>query len=131
MKAYVYINGTHPTIYNLLQGTRHGGIHSRWLFLVYINDLISDLEKAAGEYLCITSFMVQMVFADDLTVLSRLKAGLNFLAVYMSTPRSGEYTVKNGISNLYILLKSALKIPEMPFHRPSFQNISGGDARTP
>ena len=34
------------------------------------------------------------------------------------------YTVKNGISNLYILLKSALKMQEMPFQRPKFQNIS-------
>ena len=33
------------------------------------------------------------------------------------------YTVKNGISNLYILLKSALKMQEMPFQRPTFQNI--------
>ena len=32
------------------------------------------------------------------------------------------YTVKNGISNLYILLKSALKMQEMPFQRPKFQN---------
>ena len=30
--------------------------------------------------------------------------------------------VKNGISNLYILLKSALKVQEMPFQRPKFQN---------
>ena len=35
------------------------------------------------------------------------------------------YTVQNGISNLYILLKSALKMQEMPFQRPKFQNISG------
>ena len=36
------------------------------------------------------------------------------------------YTVKNGISNLYILLKSALKMQEMSFQWPKFQNISGG-----
>ena len=36
------------------------------------------------------------------------------------------YTVKNGISNLYIFLKSALKMQEMPFQRPKFQNISEG-----
>ena len=42
------------------------------------------------------------------------------------------YTVKNGISNLYILLKSALKMHEMPFQRPKFQNIFGGACpRTP
>ena len=36
------------------------------------------------------------------------------------------YTAKNGISNLYILLKSVLKMQEMPFQRPKFQKISGG-----
>ena len=35
-------------------------------------------------------------------------------------------TVKNGISNLYILHKSALKMQEMPFQRPKFQTFSGG-----
>ena len=30
-------------------------------------------------------------------------------------------TSKNGISNLFILLKSALKMQEMPFQRPKFQ----------
>ena len=41
------------------------------------------------------------------------------------------YTVKNGISNLYILLKSAIKMQEMPFQRPEFQKISGGHAPGP
>ena len=36
------------------------------------------------------------------------------------------YTVKNGISNLYILLKSVLEMQEMPFQRPKFQTISEG-----
>ena len=40
---------------------------------------------------------------------------------------------QNGISKLYILLKSALKMQEMPFQRPKFQKISGGawSPRTP
>ena len=42
------------------------------------------------------------------------------------------YTVKNGISNLYILLKSALQMQEMPLQRHKFQQISGGACpRTP
>ena len=36
------------------------------------------------------------------------------------------YIVKNEIPNLYILLKSELKKQEMPFQRPTFQNLSGG-----
>ena len=41
------------------------------------------------------------------------------------------YTVKNGISNLYILLKSTLKMQEMPFQRPKFQKRFGGHAPDP
>ena len=37
------------------------------------------------------------------------------------------YTNKNGISNLYILLKSALKMQEMPFQRSKFQNMHDPD----
>ena len=32
------------------------------------------------------------------------------------------FFVKNGIWNQYILLESALKMQEMPFQRPKFQN---------
>ena len=38
---------------------------------------------------------------------------------------------QNGISNLYILLKSAPKMQEMPFQRPKFQKIYGGHAPDP
>ena len=42
------------------------------------------------------------------------------------------YTVKNVISNLSILPKSALKMQEMPFQGPKFQKISvGARPRTP
>ena len=34
------------------------------------------------------------------------------------------HTVKNGISSLYILLKCALKMQEMPFQGPKIQQIS-------
>ena len=39
---------------------------------------------------------------------------------------------QNGISNQYILYKSALKLQEMPSQRPKFQKIFGGACpRTP
>ena len=41
------------------------------------------------------------------------------------------YTVKNGISNLYILLKNALKMQGMPFQRPKFQKFPGEHAPGP
>ena len=51
----------------------------------------------------------------------------------MLPPRNvrNRYTVKNGISNLYILLKSALKMQEMPFQTAKFQNIFGRHAPGP
>ena len=36
------------------------------------------------------------------------------------------YTVQNGISNLYILLKSALKMQECRFRDPNFKQFPGG-----
>ena len=36
------------------------------------------------------------------------------------------YTVNNVIWNLYIVLKSVLKMLEMPFQRPQIQNIYRG-----
>ena len=41
------------------------------------------------------------------------------------------YTVNNVIWDLYILLKSVLKMLEMPFQRPQIQNISGEHAPRP
>ena len=41
MKEYVYIDGKHSRIYTLHQGTRQSGVLSPWLFLVFVNDLIT------------------------------------------------------------------------------------------
>ena len=41
------------------------------------------------------------------------------------------HTVKIGISNLYILLKCALKMREMPFQRPKMQKFPGEHAPDP
>ena len=38
---------------------------------------------------------------------------------------------QNGISNLYILFKRAFKMQEMPFQRPKFQKNSGGGLHAP
>ncbi len=46
MKEVICVNGLYSREYNILQGTRPGGIISPWLFLVYINDLISELENS-------------------------------------------------------------------------------------
>ncbi|CAB4026160.1 Hypothetical predicted protein, partial [Paramuricea clavata] len=58
-------------------GTRQGGVLSPWLFLVFIDDLIEELKNTkAGSFLGSLYFGLPM-FADDLTMLSRLKSGLD------------------------------------------------------
>lgn len=79
MKEVVYINGFYSRDYTLLQGTRQGGILSPWLFLVYINDLITELEQSGWGVFLYRKFYGSPMFADDLTALSRIKYGLENL----------------------------------------------------
>lgn len=85
MKEVVWIHGSYSRAYTLLQGTRQGGILSPWLFLVYINDLITELEQSKQGVSLYNRFYGSPMFADDLTVLSRLKAGLDHLLQTLST----------------------------------------------
>ena len=61
---------------------------------------------------------------DENAVKYTVKAGFHLGKLSLVQERIGRHTVKNGISNLYILLKSALKMQEMPLQRPKFQKIS-------
>ena len=71
MREMVYINGIYSRIYGLSQGTRQGGILSPWLFLVYINDLIYELENTCWSVFLYKKYVGFPMFADDLTLLSR------------------------------------------------------------
>ena len=79
MKKVVYINGSYSRTYDIPRGTRQGGILSPWLFLVYINDLFTELEKSGWGVFLYHRFYGSPMFADDLTVLSRLKSALDQL----------------------------------------------------
>ena len=79
MKEVVYVDGFYSRTYTLQQGTRQGGILSPWLFLVYINDLITELEQTGWGFFLHQKFYRSPMFADDLTVLSRVKVGLDNL----------------------------------------------------
>ena len=46
MKEVAYINGFYSRTYDIIQGIRQGGVLSPWLSFVYINDLITELEKS-------------------------------------------------------------------------------------
>ncbi|CAB4019989.1 Hypothetical predicted protein [Paramuricea clavata] len=79
MSELVHINGAYSRIYNLRQGTRQGGILSPWLFLVYINDLIYELENTGWSLFLYNKHFGSPMFADDLTLLSRVKKSLDRL----------------------------------------------------
>ena len=64
----------------------------------------------------------------NLTKFNYVQTDTIISSVFMRPCPLTRYTVKNVISNLYILHKSALQMQEMPFQRPKFQILSGGHA---
>ena len=77
MKEFVVVEGKSSRIYEVKQGTRQGGVLSPWLFLMFINDLIEELNNTKVG-VCINGvYFGSPMFADDLTMLSRMKSGLD------------------------------------------------------
>ncbi|CAB4039066.1 Hypothetical predicted protein [Paramuricea clavata] len=81
MEEYVLYNGKRSRQYNILQGVRQGGVLSPWLFLLFIDDMISELEKLSTGIVIQNLFVGSPMFADDLTLMSRLKRGLDNMLV--------------------------------------------------
>ena len=77
IKEYVCIDGKHSQIYTLHQGTRQGGVLSPWLFLVLVNDLITELKNTNAGVTISKVNVGSPMFADDLTLLARVKWGLD------------------------------------------------------
>ena len=58
------------SMFPVLQGTRQGGINSPSLYLIYINDLISELEHS-GAGICLVGHSISSLsVADDMVLLS-------------------------------------------------------------
>jgi hypothetical protein len=57
MEEYVFYNGKRSRQYNILQGVRQGGVLSPWLFLLFIDDMISELEKLAIQWYRYSKFV--------------------------------------------------------------------------
>ncbi|CAB4018784.1 Hypothetical predicted protein [Paramuricea clavata] len=81
MEEYVFYNGKRSRQYDILQGVRQGGVLSPWLFLLFIDDMISELEKLSTGIVIQNLFVGSPMFADDLTLMSRLKRGLDNMLV--------------------------------------------------
>ena len=74
--------------YMIQQATRQGGVLSPWLFLVFIDDLIEDLQSLDAGVSLHAVYLGSPMFADDFTMLSRTKSGLDKLL-----QTSWEYTL--------------------------------------
>jgi hypothetical protein len=77
MKEFVIVEGKPSRIYELGQGTRQGRVLSPWLFLVFIDNLIEELSNVESGICINTVYFGSPMFEDDLTMLSRMKSGLD------------------------------------------------------
>ena len=72
--------------FNIYSGIRQGGVCSTWFFNVYINDLISILEKSGMGCHMLHEFMGCVLYADDIILLSgsvrQLQLMLNLCNIY-------------------------------------------------
>ena len=77
MKEFVVEEGKSSRIYEVKQGTRQGDVLSTWLFLMFINDLIGELNNTKVGVFINGVYFGSPMFADDLTMFSRMKSGLD------------------------------------------------------
>ena len=78
MKEIVVAEGKSSRIYEVKKDTRQGGVLSPWLFLEFINDVIGKLNSTkVGVFIINGVYFGSPMFADDLTMLSRMKSGLD------------------------------------------------------
>jgi hypothetical protein len=76
MKSCVKFKGELSQWFNVMQGTRQGGISSPILYLLFINDLINELQES-GLGCCIYNFHASSpTVADDMVLLSYSVSGL-------------------------------------------------------
>ena len=71
MAEFMRIEGKSSRTYNIQQGTRQGGVFSPWLFLVFIDDLIDELQRTNAGISLNTVYLGSPMLADDLTICFR------------------------------------------------------------
>ena len=77
IKEFVFIGGKASRTYNFhYKWDTSRGVLSPWLFLVFIDDLIEELKNTKAGVFLGTLYFGSPMFADDLTMLSRLRSGL-------------------------------------------------------
>ena len=81
LEEYVFYQGARSRQYTILQGVRQGGVLSPWLFLLFIDDLIKELQTLSTGIVIHNLYIGSPMFADELTLMSRLKRGLDSMLV--------------------------------------------------
>ena len=69
-------------VYKVAQGTKQSGVLSPCLFLVFINDLMEELNNTNAGVFINGVYFGSPMFADDLTMLSKMKSGLDKMLEY-------------------------------------------------
>ena len=77
LEEYVFYQGARSRQYTILQGVRQGRVLSPWLFLLFIDDLIKELQMLSTGIVIHNLHTGSPMFADDLTFMSRLKRSLD------------------------------------------------------
>ena len=79
MTSCVKFHGCKSEWFPIQQGTRQGGVISPFLFLVYFNDLLYELERS-GLGICVNNLSLSSpTVADDMLVASLSRSGLSGL----------------------------------------------------
>ena len=86
IKSFVKINGLNSEPFVIKRGVRQGGVLSSFLYLIYINDLLTCLENSKlGTYVCNT-YSGNTALADDIALLAlspkHLQMMLNIVSQY-------------------------------------------------
>ena len=79
MTSRVIYNGHHSEWFSILQGARQGGVVSPFMYLCYIDDLISELYACIAGFTMLGLVLCALTVADDMVLLSLSKSGLDML----------------------------------------------------
>ena len=76
LHSKVKYNGHYSKVFSVLQGTRQGGLSSPMLYLIFINDLITELQQSGLGMLIYNYNFSCPTVADDMCLVSFSKTGL-------------------------------------------------------
>ena len=89
-------NGCYSTTFNITRGTRHGSKLSPYLFNIFINQLLLDLNDCDAGVRIGDVLYNSMAYADDITMFSTNAKGLQCI-INMCTMYSDRWRFKYGI----------------------------------